>query len=176
MDVTLAGLCYESCLVYLDDIMIYSSDVSSHLERLTKVFERLRAVNLKLKPSKCVFLRRRVEFLGYVVSKDGLSADQSKVKSVRSWPIPNKIRDVRAFLGLCSYYRKFIKGFADIAAPLHALTRKNRRFEWDEECQNSFETLKDCLCSAPVLSFPKDEGCYVLDCDASDHGISAVIH
>ena len=176
MDVTLSGLRYESCLVYLDDILVFANDVESHLRRLQEVFERLRSVNLKLKPSKCTLLQRRVEFLGYVVSNNGLSADQLKVDAVETWPVPNKVRDVRSFLGLCSYYRKFIQGFANVAAPLHALTQKNRKFEWTTACQQSFEELKRRLCSAPVLSLPRDEGCFILDTDASEHSIGAAIH
>ena len=176
MDVTLSGLRYESCLVYLDDILGFASSVEHHLRRLQEVFERLRSVNLKLKPSKYILLRRRVEFLSYVISSNGLSADESKVDTVKTWPVPNKVRDVRSFLGLCSYYRKFIQGFANIAAPLHALTQKNRKFEWTTACQQAFEELKRRLCSAPVLSLPRDEGCFILDTDASEHSIGAAIH
>ena len=156
MDITLAGLHYESCLVYLDDIMIYSSDVASHLEWPTKVYEKLREVDLKLKPSVC-YWNEVSNFL-----------DMSFLKMDCRW-INQKLRpsdhgrfqirsDVRLSWVYVPYYRKFIKGFADIAAPLHALTRKNRRFGWDEECQFAFEKLKDCLYSAPVLSLPRDEG------------------
>ena len=175
MDVVLAGLSYEICLVYLDDIIIFSTDIDTHLIRLRTIFERLRQSNLKLKPSKCSLLRQKVCFLGYIVSKDGISADPKKVESILSWPTPIRLREVRAFLGLCSYYRKFCRSFAEIAAPLHALTQKNRKFEWTLECQNAFDRLKLMLSSAPVLTLPNDTGSYRLDVDASDHGIGAVL-
>ena len=176
MDVALAGLNYECCLVYLDDIMVFATDAETHLSRLRKVFEKLQAVNLKLKPSKCSLLQKEVSFLGYIVSPAGISADQSKIESVKNWPTPNKLREVRGFDGLCSYYHKFIQGFSDIAAPLHDLTKKNQPFVWSQKCQAAFDELKQRLCTAPVLSLPANEGTYILDCDASDHGIGAALH
>jgi hypothetical protein len=175
MDIVLAGLTYEACLVYLDDILILSPDLEKHLKNLEKVFIRLRQANLKLKINKCTLMQRQVQFLGYVISGDGISPDQGKVDSVRNWPIPTRLRQVRSFLGLAGYYRKMIKGFSEIAAPLHALTQKNHVFRWTAECQEAFEQLKNRLSTSPVLSVPTDDGVYYLDCDASDHGIGAVL-
>ena len=175
MDIMLAGLSYDICLAYLDDIIVFSTDVETHLGRLRQIFDRLRRTNLKLKPSKCTFLQRNVHFLGYIISAEGIAADPTKIESVVNWPTPERLRDVRSFLGLCSYYRKMVRGFSEIAAPLHALTQKNAPFIWTEKCQNAFDQLKSSLVSAPILSLPTDEGTYYLDCDASDHGIGAVL-
>lgn len=175
MDCTMRGLNFEICLIYLDDIIVFSADIPTHLQRLKQVFERLLQVNLKLKPSKCAFLRRSVEFLGFSISADGIKTDNRKIQAIIDWPIPKKLREVRGFLGLCGYYRKFVDNFSDIAAPLHALTKKNVQFSWSEGCQISFDALKKKLTEAPILALPCDNGDYVLDTDASDHGIGAVL-
>jgi hypothetical protein len=175
MDVTLAGLNFEICLVYLDDIMVFSQNIESHLERLAALLERLSRANLKLKPSKCHFLRRSVQFLGYMLSKEGVQTDPKKIEAVVTWPVPKKLKDVRSFVGLCGYYRRLVDKFSEVAAPLHALTRKNASFQWTKECQSAFEKLKSCLVKAPILSLPKDEGQYILDTDASNVAIGAVL-
>ena len=175
MDIVLSGLNFEACLVYLDDVIIFSSNTEQHLERMRQVFQRMREANLKLKPSKCNLLRRTVSFLGHVVTTDGIAVDPSKVQEVATWPTPQKLRDVRAFLGLCAYYRKFIRGFSLVATPLFALTRKNHTFVWGDDCQAAFDRLKVALTTAPVLSLPVDNAIYTLDCDASDLGIGAVL-
>jgi hypothetical protein len=175
MDCTMRGLNYDICLIYLDDIIVFSADVPTHLERLSQVFDRLRQVNLKLKPSKCAFLRRSVEFLGYRISARGIETDNRKTQTIADWPIPKKLKEVRGFLGLCGYYRRFVEKFSDIAAPLHAMTKKNTPFNWTEECQKSFDTLKQKLTEASILALPCDVGGYVLDTDASDHGLGAVL-
>ena len=175
MDCTMAGLNYEICLLYLDDIIVFSRDLHTHLERLELIFERLRQANLKLKPSKCCLLQRKVEFLGYNVSAEGVETDEKKVESVVNWPVPSKLKEVRGFLGLCSYYRRFVKQFSEIAAPLHALQKKGCPFVWSGECQTAFETLKRKLTEAPVLALPRDQGMFILDTDASNHGIGAVL-
>jgi hypothetical protein len=115
-----------------------------------------------------------VKFLGHVVSASGISTDSSKIEAVSSWPTPNCLREVRAFVGLCSYYRRFVKGFAEIAAPVHALTRKGKQFVWDDLCLWAFEALNGALTSSPILAMPTDEGRFFLDTDASSHGIGAV--
>ena len=175
MGLVMAGLNFAICLVYLDDIIVFASDLGTHLERLTQVLERLSSANLKLKPSKCHLLQRRVLFLGHVVSGEGISTDPSKIEAVKTWPTPTRLKDVRAFLGLCSYYRKFVPDFAQIGRPLHALTKKDTRFAWSEECQSAFELLKTRLTEAPVLALPNDTGTYVIDTDASGESIGAVL-
>ena len=175
MDVAMAGLNYEICLVYLDDIVLFSRTVKEHLIRLRLILDRLRKANLKLKPTKCHLLKKTVTFLGHVVSEDGIATDPTKVESVQNWPTPQSITEVRSFVGLCSYYRRFVRNFAMIAAPLHALTSKNSRFYWSEECQEAFEVLKSRLVSTPILAMPRDEGEYRLDTDASNFSIGAVL-
>jgi transposase InsO family protein len=175
MDCTMRGLQYEICLIYLDDIIVFSDDIASHLVRLEKIFERLNQASLKLKPSKCSFLQRRVNFLGYIISENGIGTDSAKIEAVANWPVPRKLKEVRGFLGLCGYYRKFVKNFSEIAAPLHALTKKNQAFLWSEDCQSAFSQLKQKLTEAPILSLPLDCGTYIVDTDASDHGIGAIL-
>ena len=176
MEFVLAGLQWQTCLVYLDDVIVYGRDFDEHLKRLREVFERLRQAGLKLKPSKCFLLRPRVPYRGHVISAEGVSTDPEKVKAVQQWPVPSKVTDVRSFLGLASYYRRFIQNFAEIAAPLHRLTAKTtEKFKWSHDCGLAFRTLKEKLVSAPVLAFPCFEQKFVLDCDASDYGLGAVI-
>ena len=175
MDCTMRGLQYEVCLIYLDDIIVFSNDIPTQLCRLSLIFERLKMANLKLKPSKCSFLQQSVDFLGYRITPNGIETDQRKIEAVVNWPIPRKLREVRGFLGLCGYYRRFVPNFSELAAPLHALTRKNCPFLWTENCDSSFNALKQRLTQAPVLSLPHDQGTFVLDTDASNHGIGAVL-
>jgi transposase InsO family protein len=175
MDIVLSGLNFEICLVYLDDVIIFGSTPEQHLDRLGQVFGRLREANLKLKPSKCRLMQRTVSFLGHIVTQDGVAVDPSKIRDVVEWPVPQRLRDVRAFLGLCSYYRRFIRDFSVLASPLFALTQKGRAFVWDETCREAFDRLKTVLTTTPILALPKDEGTYVLDCDACDVGIGAVL-
>ena len=175
MDTVLMGLNFDICLAYLDDIIVYSHDLKSHLERLETLFQRLRESNLKLKPSKCNVLQKCVTFLGYTISETGIGTDPSKIEAVRDWPVPTNLRQCRAFVGLCQYYRRFVPNFSAIAAPLHALTKKGVQFSWSAECNAAFEQLKSALISADVLALPDDEGQFILDCDASDKAIGAVL-
>ena len=175
MDLVLCGLTYETCLVYLDDIIVFSRDFDSHVERLREIFSRLKSANLKLHMKKCCLFQQRVSFLGHVLTKDGIEVQPEKVEAVRDWPTPRSLTEVRSFVGLCSYYRRFISGFADMAAPLHDLTRKNARFRWGPEQDGAFRQLKRRLMTAPILGMPRDEGTYYLDADASDVGLGAVI-
>ena len=175
MDLVLCGLTYETCLVYLDDIIVISRDFDSHLDRLREVFTRLRAANLKVHIKKCSLFQRRVNFLGHVLTETGIEVQAEKVEAVQNWPTPCNLTELRSFVGLCSYYRRFISGFANLAAPLHALTRKNARFSWGFEQEEAFNQLKERLISAPILGMPRDEGTYYLDTDASDIGLGAVL-
>ena len=175
MDLVLAGLSMEACLVYLDDIILFSADLEGHFERLQKILDRLQQANLKLKPSKCVLLQTSVCFLGHVISGQGIATDPEKVHVVSEWPPPQNLRQLRGFLGITGYYRRFVKDYAKIAAPLNAITRKNQPFEWNEQCQIAFDRLKQALLSPPILAMPNDEGQYFLDTDASDHAIGAVL-
>lgn len=158
---------WKICMIYLDDIIVFSRTFSEHLENLKLVFQRLREANLKMSPKKCCLFQHQVSFLGHVVSKDGIATDPDKIEAVVNWPTPKCVKDVRMFLGLCSYYRKFVHKFAEIARPLHKQTELYQTFTWGDDCQKAFEILKRALTSSPILAYPQTEGLFVLDTDAS---------
>ena len=165
--------------MYLDDIIIWAPTFEDHIYRLRLVFDRIRAAGLKLKPSKCRFLRKEVVFLGHVVSSDGINIDPKKVKAVETWPVPLNVKELQRFLGLASYYRKFTLGFSIIAEPLYHLCRNTVSFSRQQEQQAAFEELKGHLISAPVLAYPNfsaEAGSFILDTDASQYqAIRAVL-
>ena len=175
MDAVLAGLQWKSCLVYLDDVIIVGRTFEEHLNHLGEVFNRLRQAGLKLKVTKCSLFQEKVCYLGHIVSSEGVSTDPSKTKKVADWPVPTTPKEVQQFLGFANYYRRFVKDFATIARPLHRLTEKNNSFQWTPECQLSFEQLRNQLVSAPILAYPDFTKEFVLDTDASDVGIGAVL-
>jgi hypothetical protein len=175
MDVLMTGLHMEVCLVYLDDVIVFSPTIRDHLDRLRMVLDRLRSAGLKLKPEKCMFLQKSVSFLGHVVSDEGISTDPEKTRAVAEWPRPTRLREVRAFLGLASYYRRFVQDFSRISAPLHQLSRKSQVFRWDAEHQQSFDELKRRLTTSPILAMPTDSDQFVLDTDASGYAVGAVL-
>lgn len=175
MDGLFSDVTWRSVLVYLDDIIVHSRTIEDHIEHLRLVFSRLRAAGLKLSPKKCTFFQPRVHYLGHVVGRDGLEPDPQKLLAVKEWPVPENKRQVRAFLGLCSYYRKFVESFSTVARPLHELTEQRFKFCWNENAQQSFAVLKNKLISAPILSFPNDTDPFVLDTDASNCGVGAVL-
>ena len=176
MELVLSGLQWSKAVLYLDDIITYGKTFEETKDNLECVFQRLRQAGLILKPSKCNLFQLSVEFLGHIVSSEGVSCDPKKLEAIREWPRPTSVKQVRSFLGLASYYRKFLKSFSTIASPLHALTKKNVKFAWDENCELAFQTLKEKLSSDPVvLSYPNNEGTFVLDTDASLCGIGGVL-
>ncbi|PIK55024.1 hypothetical protein BSL78_06756 [Apostichopus japonicus] len=175
MEKILSGLQWQTCLVYLDDVIIFGKNFEEHIAAIDDVFTRFKLAGLKLSPKKCFLFKQKVEFLGHVVSKDGVSTDPSKVAVVKNWPRPNCVRDVRGFVGLCSYYRKFVKNFTLIARPLHRLTEKGKRFLWNEECEEAFNALKVALTSTPILAFPTPSDKYILDTDASNESLGSVL-
>ena len=134
MEFVLAGLIGTSCLVYLDDIVIFSRTFEEHLARLREVLCRLRDAGLKVKPSKCFLFREEIAYLGHVVSAHGISTDPKKTEAIQDYPAPQNIQEVRRFVGFASYYRRFIPNFAELAAPLHQLTQKSTKFLWTKEC------------------------------------------
>ncbi|KAL2076396.1 hypothetical protein ACEWY4_028006 [Coilia grayii] len=175
MQLVLQGLSWKTCLVYLDYIIVYSNTFAEHLLHLKDVFERLRAANLKVKPSKCDFAQPQVTFLGHVVSSAGLQPDPKNIDKVRDWPTPENPTEVRAFLGLCSYYRRFIHQFAKISQPLHALTQKGKPYSWTEVEQNAFDTLRHALTHTPILAYPDFSREFLLFTDASNISIGCVL-
>lgn len=150
MECVLSGLNFEICLLYIDDIIVYSDSFEQHLERLSTVLEKLHGANLKVSPKKCKMFQQQVSFLGHIVSADGIATDPDKTQAIKAWPKPETVTEVRSFLRTCAYYRRFIKSFSDIAKPLYKLTEKDSQFNWSNSCQVSFNTLKDCLTNAPI--------------------------
>ncbi len=175
MQLVLRGLSWKTCLVYLDDIIVYSKSFSEHIQHLREVFQHLRAANLKLKPAKCSFAEPQVTFLGHVVSSAGLQPDGKNIQKVKDWPTPGSPTEIRAFLGLCSYYRRFIHCFAQISEPLHALTQKGKLFVWTETEQKAFNSLRHALTNAPILSYPDFSKEFLLFTDASNTAIGCVL-
>lgn len=175
MEVVLAGLNFNVCLVYIDDIIIFGKTFDETLQNLEQVLTKLQLAGLKLKASKCTLFKQEVLFLGYKVSGDGVQTDPAKVAVVEQWPIPIEVSEVRSFVGLCSYYRRFIAGFSSLAKPLFRLTEKGREFKWTSDCQSAFDNLKKCLTSTPVLAHPNFSVPFILDTDASQVGLGAVL-
>ncbi|GBN55575.1 Retrovirus-related Pol polyprotein from transposon 297 [Araneus ventricosus] len=175
METVLRGLSSEACLVYLDDIIIVGRTFEEHLNILRKVFQRLQKVNLKLSPKKCRFFRKEVTYLGHVISAEKVKTDPGKIKAVVDWPRPETVYDLRSFLGLCTYYRSFVKNFSTIARPLHKLTEVQSNFNWTKECEKSFNNLKRSLTSSPILTYPRTDKDFILDTDASNKEIGAVL-
>ena len=186
MENCLGDLNLTWCLVYLDDIIIFSSTPEEHLERIDAVFKRLQAAGLKLKPSKCDFFKEEISYLGHIVSKEGITTDPKKVEAVVNWEPPTTVSEVRRFLGFVGFYRRFIQGFSRIAKPLSNLTRglessskriaKKTPVEWGEQEQNAFQKLKDCLVSAPILGYADYSLPFILHTDSSTEGLGAVLY
>lgn len=175
MKLVLQGLQWKICLIYLDDVVVLGSSVEEHMERVSQVFECIRQAKLKLKPEKCQLLQKEVTFLGHVINELGISPNPENVEKLVQMKVPRNVREVRGFLGLDNYYRKFIAGYSQIAKSLVDLTRKNAKFDWTEECEQSFNQLKRALTGADIMAYPKDHGRFILDTDASDYAIGAVL-
>ena len=175
MERVLRGLQWESCLVYLDDIIVAGGTLEETVAHMVKLLDRLRSAGLKLKPSKCTLFAKEVSFLGHLVSEKGVACDPSKVEAVKEWPQPQNLHEVRSFLGLAGYYREYIDAFSEIAEPMFNLTRKEVPFDWTEDCEEAFMILKDKLTSAPILAYPDQTKTYILDTDCSQFGMGAVL-
>ena len=175
MNMVLKGLQWDILLAYLDDILVMSLSFSKHLEHLALVFDRLRAAHLTLKPSKSSFAKKKLLYLGHVLTPEGVSVNPQKVAAVASFPTPKTAKQVRSFLGLCSFYRIFIKGFANIAHPLHQLLKKDEKFNWSSACETAFQELKSALITPPVLQFPDMNKEFTLTTDASGTAIGYIL-
>ena len=168
----LRGLEYRFALIYIDDIIIFSESVEEHLAHLEEVFRRLREANVKLNPKKCSLVKQKVEYLGHVVTPDGVIPNPEKVRVVREFPIPKNLKELRAFMGLANYSRRFVKDFAHIANPSNALSKKGVKFVWTQACADAFDKLKSALVSAPILAYPDFKKEFLLFVDASSTGIA----
>lgn len=193
MQSCLGDLNYETLLIYIDDVIIFSEDFDTHLQRLESVFDRLDEHGLKLRPSKCHLFKEEVNYLGHVVSDKGVSTDPEKCKVIKEWEVPTNVKELRSFLGLAGYYRRFVKDFSKIAAPLYNLIGsdkpkhkqkkttpskeeiKCRPYKWEVEHQEAFDKLKELLTSPPILAYPDYTKPFVVYTDASSHGLGAVL-
>ncbi|GFT72303.1 retrovirus-related Pol polyprotein from transposon 17.6 [Trichonephila clavipes] len=175
METVLGGLSHEACLVYLDDIIIMGCSFVKHLKNIRRVLQKLTEANLKLSPSKCHLFRSEVTYLGHIILAEGVRTDSDKISAVKDWNCPTDVHQLRSFLGLCTYYREFVKNFSTIARPLHKLTEAKQKFIWTFDCNNAFNKLKDALTSAPILAYPEIGKQFILDTDASHKSIGAIL-
>ncbi|GJS87350.1 reverse transcriptase domain-containing protein [Tanacetum coccineum] len=162
-------------IVFIDDILIYSRNKKEHEEHLKTILELLKKEELYAKFSKCEFWINTVKFLGHVIDSSGIHVDPAKIEAVKNWASPTTPSEIRQFLGLAGYYRRFIEGFSKIAKPMTELTQKNQKFDWGEEQEEAFQLLKQKLCAAPILALPEGSDDFVVYCDASIKGLGAVL-
>lgn len=176
MCLVLAGLPYDVALSFLDDLIVMAPTFDEACDRLRLVFDRIVSAGIKFKVSKSKILQRSVTFLSFRISEDGILPDEDKVKDIVRWPKPTNLTETRAFIGVCAYYRKFIKDFAGIAKPLYELTKKGVRFVWGPAQNQAFEELKQRLVTAPILASPLSEGDWKVESDASGHSVAAILY
>ncbi|CAF5170284.1 unnamed protein product [Rotaria magnacalcarata] len=179
MDIVLAGLKWQYCLVYIDDVVIFSPTFEQHIKLLEKVFQALQSANLTLKASKYQVCRREMRYLGHIITQNGIKPDPDLIKSVKNFPQPKKIKDVQSFLGLTGYYRRFIKDYSKIAEPLQQQLRNsqkgNHHLNWSKGCTDAFEILKNRLANAPIMNTPNFEQPFILELEACEYGVGAVL-
>ena len=184
MENCLGDLHLRSCIIYLDDIIIFSKTPEEHVHRLSQVFEKLAAAGLKLKPSKCEFFKTEINYLGHVVSREGIKTDDKKIEAIKNWPWPVTNTEVRSFLGFTNYYRRFIHKYSQIAKPLNLLItgdsskskNKKTKVEWNESCEQAFERLKEICTQTPVLGYADYTKPFRLNTDASTEGLGAALY
>ncbi|KAJ0854941.1 putative nucleotidyltransferase, Ribonuclease H [Helianthus annuus] len=162
-------------IVFIDDILIYSKSKAEHAQHLHLVLELLQGNRLYAKFSKCEFWLEEVQFLGHIINSQGIHVDPAKIEAVKSWVTPKNPFEVRSFLGLAGYYRRFIEGFPKIAVPLTALTDKDKPFIWGTLQESAFQTFKHMLCNAPILTLPDGNDDFIVYCDASNLGLGCVL-
>ncbi|XP_066323435.1 uncharacterized mitochondrial protein AtMg00860-like [Miscanthus floridulus] len=175
MNEVLRPFLHRFVLVFFDDILIFSSSWAEHLQHIHIVLDALWGHRLHLKRSKCSFGASSVAYLGHVISAGGVAMDANKVAAVASWPTPRSARGLCGFLGLAGYYRKYIRDFSVIAAPLTHLLRKDA-FAWSDEADMAFQALKRALSTCPILQMPDFTKQFTVDCDASSAGFGVVLH
>jgi hypothetical protein len=161
-------------LVFFDDILIYSKSWEDHVRHVDKVLQLLKEQQLYAKPSKCFFGVKEVEYLGHIISHEGVKVDPKNIKAMMDWSIPKTLKNLRGFLGLTGYYCKFVWNYGRIATPLTTLNKKDA-FSWPPEENKAFEQLKEVMCKAPVLTTPDSTKTFIVECDASRNGIGVVL-
>ena len=175
MDRLLVGMQYKIALAYLDDVIVYGQCPQQVMDRLARVLDRIRYAGLKLKPKKCTFFEEETLYLGHVVSRTGIKCDPAKIEKVRDWPRPTSGKECLQFAGFVNYYNRFIPNFSELAQPLYALGPKKVKFVWGDAQEKSFVALRDALISAPIMAYPLSHGDWILDTDASNYAIGAVL-
>lgn len=175
MNTVFAPLLRKGVLVFMDDILIYAPSMEEHLRLLQQVFAILRDNQLFMKLSKCAFAQTEIEYLGHCISTKGVATEPSKIQAVKQWPVPKNIKELRGFLGLSGYYRKFIRHYGMPSKPLIELLKKGTSFAWTPSTQEAFDLLKLALVQAPVLAIPNFEKQFVLETDSSDVGFGVVL-
>ena len=182
METCLGDLNLHWCIIYLDDIVIFSKDLASHLERLKAVFQKLKEAGLKLKPSKCELFQKQLAYLGHVISAKGVATDEGKIEAIKNWPTPTNVMEVQSFLGFTGYYHRFIPKFTQVAHPLHELTsgenagKKNAAIKWDSRCQQAFDDLKTLCTMVSILAYANFSKPFKLHTDACGTGLGAVLY
>jgi hypothetical protein len=169
MNEVLALLLRKFVMVFLDDILVYSKSLKEHIHHLTLVLQKLREHQLYLKASKCSFVKSQLDYLGHIISVIGVATDPSKTADMLKWPTPTNVTELRGFLGLTGYYRKFVKHYGLIARPLTHLLKKNQ-FAWSEQAQQAFEELKTTMTSTPILAMLDFNEQFIIETDAYDGG------
>lgn len=162
-------------LVFMDDILIYSKTLEEHIVHLQQVLQTLADNQFYIKASKCEIAKSRLEYLGHIISGDGVATEPTKVSAVSTWPLPKTVKQLRGFLGLTGYYRRFIQNYGVICRPLTQLLKKETKFHWGAQEQQAFEALKAALVQAPVLALPDFTKTFIVETDASDLGMGAVL-
>ena len=182
VETCLGDLSLHWCIIYLDDIVIFSKDLASHLQRLEAVFWKLEEAGLKLKPSKCKLFRRQLAYLGHVISAKGVATDESKIEAIKNWPTPTTVTDVWNFLGFMGYYCRFIPKYMQVACSLHELTsgenvgKKKATIKWDSKCEQAFDDLKTLCTMAPILAYADFTKPFKLHTDTCSTGLGAVLY
>ena len=182
METCLGDLNLHWCIIYLDDIVIFSKDLASHLERLKAVFWKLEKAGLKLKPSKCELFWRQLAYLGHVISAKGVATDEGIIEAIKNWPTPTTVTEVRSFLGFMGYYCRFIPKLTQVAWPLHKLMsgenvgKRKAAIKWDSRCQQAFDDLKTLCTKVPILAYANFSKLFKLHTDACGTGLGAVLY
>ena len=177
MELALQGLQWITCLIYIDDVIVYGKSFDEHMHRVEEVLERIKAAGFKLKAQKCLLLQTEVVFLGHVVSGEGVKPNPTNIAKIASWPVPRTPRQVKQLVAMGSYYRRYVKNFASMVRPMVELTKKGKKFLWTEACQTAFESMKKALVSTDIMGYLlNDGGEFILDVDASDLGIGGILH
>lgn len=166
---------YKFTMVYLDDLIIYSKDIETHMKHVITVLQEICSYNLTKNYGKSEFFRKEINYLGYRISKNNIKISEDNIEAIARIPTPKAKLSIQQFLGLCSYFRKFIKNFALISKPLNSLLRKNTDFKWSAECQTCFVKLKEILCRDPILALPNFNCSFILTVDACKEGLGVIL-